>query len=1518
MTAKAEDTLSGIQTLVRDMQVRENPYTILEIVPDAADAEIGYYIEGNEPILSQRLEDGRWLSWQERLAGIETKQERLEFMSETMQSLQDFYNVRFPGLSIMQGAEEVPISYVEYSESKTPIDGGSQINIPERSKNGVFRYTEDTTLVRYKIQFDYATHTQDDLKLDNPATQYYYPVAELITSTNMNSILPETMVYTLQNPGIVNLEKFVEEDTWGNLKGSVSGGDNGGVSGNAAGSVSGSDLGVDYYVVKFVPWDNTVTGLPYYSLYVPGQIVQDPAGSYEFVEGAGEFPVIFPAETVYYTGGFINNDWFARKVINLDPDQVSGFKMKVITMTAYEVAAATGFVETNKERDYDLLYLASGRQMLPASDTTPLSYNDYLYDADGNPIMNADGTAQMVNDISAAMRDYLFDYTVSNGLPCIVDASIVYDPTATDGASADYDHTQVLGTDCTNIFYLALEFMQASPSQLYEESQAAGYAAPAWADLLNAITDSDKNYVTEQVYSFYRPYTLIGPAFFTDMYYINGVAQGAKADGFSPVIDEINAENLNREADISGEFPQLPTDVSQATIVRHIINYKNRSQTLLKDTLHVLDIEPCLTDENSYELTEDMVRVWALGADADDVERELTIVIDHMTTAEFIGKIDDINESYDLVYIGTSTAYMNIDANGSTVFNDSGMNGLIYFHTGDQRIANAELAGQLASEKKDSNTVFSYNRVRYSGNDITKQKRDELLSFLDASYPIVVSDSLFTTQGGTSDDAGTIRVVDADIVDCTSYMYEFLDAAQKRGNFYTESDVPRESGMFGFYLNRPKIEFVQTHFGTDTYAPGYDGIYLLNQDVNGRYLLEYRFMIVNEGAASVQTRYQCQLFADSDADGRFSASEELGDISITQNGNVVAFDQLYAGREYVLTRSVPNEYAGLLPWKVEVTQVGNPNIHNGWIGYTKLKGLERERVKILQITRNPLNDNEKLFNLQERVESPTDIYHKLVYGSFDAEDRDEYTGIYADFDISVTTMTLNEYINEYVNVNSDILNEYNMLILGFAEGYNDIPNNEHGYTNDMGALDAIRDYVISGRSVLFTNDTVSYVNYKPGTQQIDRNGAHRTNIGNERYNTYEVTKTFRALVGMERYGNGKDKAYAPKNNNFVDTGFSQGYTYSIINAMSDHSISYPGEVVGTSETCSNDYLNMNYGTVYYNDTSFDNGAIPNRFGEVDALQVTQVNAGQITEYPYRLEETLNVSPTHAQYYQLDFATDEDKDNKSDVVVWYCLGGRSRSADGQKTIYSMSPNDVTNNYFIYNKGNVTYTSMGYSGDNSTVDEAKLFINTMIAAFRAGVKNPTVTVLNGGTKDAAEITSVNRYHDDTSYTSEEGYDDGKDLSELGNPNDGSRNDTFEKVYFKVNDPNFIKGTRKISLRLYEDVYVADSSNPPAGLMSDFTYEGKTVFYKPITGRNVAGVEVQIPIRKASNNEEVSEDELISGEIYYILIPKDKVTKAEKRYSVYFEVWSRLTNYNQTVETGKGYQRFDFTKVQLFDLE
>ncbi|MCH5255820.1 MAG: DUF5057 domain-containing protein, partial [Lachnospiraceae bacterium] len=1257
------------------------------------------------------------------------------------------------------------------------------------------------------------------------------------------------------------------------------------------------------------------------------------------------------------------------------------------------------------------------------------------------------------NDLDAKVVDLLYTKVAANALPALVDGSILYGKSTEGGAIESHPDAN---TENTDIFRLA--------AMLCQQDLSKDYTGVSKTDLLKAIEDGDKNFTTEQVYCRLGDGkdSIINSLFFNPTMHREG--NDEVEEGFRNVLDEIELENLYRKSDTSAQYKPLSTNVSQAEAVRHIINYQNRRNVETKKNIKVLEIQPALT--TTPELTKSQIQKWAPGVE--------TVETTIMTTAEFIGKIEKINEIYDLVYIGTSKEHLNIsnwitdtgkssDGKylGSTVYNDSDMDGLIYSNIGDKRVVYLPMIGLLDSEYRQSDgRTYYYNFVRYGGNDITKEKKEALLSFLDGSYPIVISDefieqpltvfeddsfagrrvtlgvgtyheedlkkhqiftgdntpakgiSSFQLKEGyqvtlystpdctgnvlgydyitytgdvdifakvtadnlptwnnrcrslvvdripdTSESAGTnvnkalVRNIDENHIDNSSYLYEFVQTALDKDykNFFAYSDLDENgSELFKFYLNRAKASLVnfktngfkssELGSGSGTNANINDVTYIY-PNVVGRYTLQYEFTIQNEGAASMDTRYYCKLYIDVNADGKFSEYEEVTDIVMLNKntGGIVSSNELYAGIPYTITREVPTGYKGLLPWKVEVCQINNSNIYASQQGYTKLNGLDKEILKICQITRN----STAIIDLSWEIETEGTYYNILVYGG--DYNGVHYPGITNDFELDVTTISVNEY-EQYIADNSDYLDEFNMLILGFSDMYDD-------FTGDAntGAMGAIVEFINSGKSVLFAHDTTSFFNNPivDGTQmgwtQRDSTNATSDLIGitNDTRFAAALNKYVRPLVGMDRYGvlsspivkrgvalkdgqggwgdlvnSKKDVAYKPKSGRKESVPEAQGYTYTTITAKdkrgwdqsgANYNDSYldfnksnlftsntPGYGAMVDPVFRNEYTSQRFDVCYYNNSLNDRGEMNTKNnGEVNAAHVTQVNQGQITEYPYKIEPEFEVGATHSQYYQLDYTADDDGDGQSDLVVWYCLGGRT-SGDAAKTntIYSQSPNDVRNNYYIYNKGNITYTGMGHSAQYDqkyTFEEAKLFINTMIASYQAGVKPPSITILESGLPESAQLTTMYRY-----------YDEVNDILLT----DATSTDSYEKVYFTVRDLNFVKGSRMIEAHAY---YHIDGE----GGSEVITVDGEEIAVTPLSEL----------IHRVDTDEFIGPYPLNSGDIYYILVPKDVMKRCENGLDIYLEARSTITT-NTTIEnvytTDKVYAKLRVLRAYLFELD
>lgn len=1725
--AEAADTFLGIQNLITEVsqeyEATQEKYTILEVVPDRSASEIGYFFDGYEPALSVWDDnEKRWKGWREQLAECASETERRELIegdgtpgSGLKAKLQAYYN--------KQGITNGPVSIAgEYAESTTEQEGFERIDFNNAEQTGWFEAKSPSSgenEAGYQVVF----LKIDDYSLNSGTAYYKVGNATLVDESNKESISTSASIYkkTTEN----GIEYYVYYDIWGNVnqgedyddaengddesaEGESGEGDNietvvfssNSVSDNSSpidddtdddtdddaddeSSVSDNAAQIDviplndsnennsneddpkednssdltreienqgYYTVTFEVIKSDTQLQENESVYIADEqkIQRNNAAEYTFCEGTiaeGGQKYDLGQKNIYVKTIFANQEWFKKHVLSMTEEEYASFPVEVISYTPEELN------QMEVIPDFDFLYINSGKSA------------DLFYDTNV--------------DISVEVGWMLFS-KVQTGLPCLIDGNVIFKKA---DSNAEVEKNQTISG--TNIFKLCTMLCQDSVEGITVDFANAD-AETFWNNL--AIGHEDGNFTTGHVYCHTENLqSIVNDNFGEYTIYKEGEVIPV---GFQKVLDEIELENLYRMSDVSGEYKPLSTDISQATVIRHIMNYINRRNEQVKENISVLEIQPAKTFRGEPELTLDQIQKWAPEVKSADI----TV----MTTAEFIGKVESLNDKYDLIYIGTCKDYMNTQ-DGITVFNDTAMNGLVYYHTGDMRIASMELAGQLDNEYKGnnrSNKLYYYNPVRYGGNDITLEKKKALLSFLDASYPIIVSDEFFGESGSTdtglvtlyngndytgasaafgvgrydmgemermgirndqlrsikvpegytvtlywdSNFGGSSRVITADTpnlgrigwdrqasslvvehkeqvilytdenyrgtgaafgigrynmnemqsrgigndqlssikvpegykvtlywdidfggnsleitadtgnlgvypgwnnqatsfvvesnkavelerainencIDNCSYMYEFATEALSKNNFYARSEITDDSDLFKFYLGRPKVSIGNLRANG---IKNQNGVYEINMDSNGRYLLEYRFSIINEGAASADTKYGCKLLIDVNADGKYSDLENLSDITITQNGNAVSPNELYAGKEYVLRRYVPDGYKGVLPWKVQISQVNNPNIYSGARGYTKLLGQERETIDILQICRREdlyWGENaDALLNLEERIATTGDIYNVLIYGGYYGGVY--YEGIYKDFDINVDFVLIEEYeerFREYKNNNKNLLDDYNMLILGFSDAYGEIYDNE--------ALDAIVKFIESGKSVLFAHDTVSYFNHDKAKQDeqgyIYREG-NDTGRHDQTVNAFTLTKAIRGLVGMDSYGItsfaplkagntlntsspywkqlqalGKDIAYVPKSNKTQAFGLTQGYTYSIISAK-DRKAGDPGSQISyfTQNQCgitggfTNVYTNLKYDRVYYyDDQSCEDGEINigHSNAEVSNLWVTKVNDGQITEYPYKLSDEFMVSNTHGQYYQLDFMADDDGDGQTDLVVWFCLGGRTNGNTRQETIYSMSPNDVANNYYIYNKGNITYTGVGHAGDASTVDEAKLFINTMIASYNAGMKSPYITILEGPDAGAAKQTVLYRYFDDEFSIDLDGA--------------GSAVDSYEKIYFTVRDDNFVKGSRKIAVHVFYDA--ADGTQ---------TIDGSDV---PVKELKLNGT-----VFNAADNSVANPDNLQSSGVYYIKVPEELLATFDTGDKFYFEAQSIITSNNNVLSTDKAYANLEVLKTYLFDL-
>lgn len=741
----------------------------------------------------------------------------------------------------------------------------------------------------------------------------------------------------------------------------------------------------------------------------------------------------------------------------------------------------------------------------------------------------------------------------------------------------------------------------------------------------------------------------------------------------------------------------------------------------------------------------------AIYADDDTTSVSVDVTINSMTASEFVGHIDDIASEYDMIYISDRK-----NSNNNDLITGSG--NLRYSHVGAGRKVTTgtkelhKLLGQLDNEY-DQNWIGNKGIRRFapfntygsegggyfrgSGNDMTSEECEELLEFVKSGYPVVLGNSLLNSD----------RTVDTAEVDNSSYYYEFLSQAISYDNVVTKSELDSGQKDMNFYFNltKPVIQFDEnggrpkepTRIGeAETDENGY---------IDGE--LKYTFTIENDSEVTpMSTTYDCELYLDLNFDGNFSEKESQKNYMVIQdeNGNVLSQKdygngdmryELKSGQKYTVTRKIPADYFKVITWKLKLTNNRNAYIHTSEIGYAKQKNTGTpQQINVLQLIPERCTWNLK-----------TDTNFQKWLKQIE------------DFNINITTKTVNE-IKTYTRADMDsLLSDKQMLVIGFADVYQDI-------SNDNGQVNAILDFVKSGKSIIFSHDTTSYVNYdkdkmyeKIATTEygVDEN----TNRYYDKW-LFETAKNptwglslntiLRSVVGMDRYGITSDETIG---NQTVSQLLKKGQGLDSSSVSFSDLISVSGDIAySTGSGRSSSYAQPQAYTNHLV-SGIKLGENGNRSKVTSAAKI---NDGAITQYPFRIGNSISVAETHGQYYQLALEQDKDingmSDGKTDVVVWYCL------RDG---IYDYSPNDVRNNYYFYSKGNVIYTGAGHS-TVSGEEEIKLFINAMVAAANVTAVEPEIHFVKSR-NPAAEI-ETSRYYmtDQSSWTSGENNTLEKDMT------------------------------------------------------------------------------------------------------------------------------------------------------------
>lgn len=773
--------------------------------------------------------------------------------------------------------------------------------------------------------------------------------------------------------------------------------------------------------------------------------------------------------------------------------------------------------------------------------------------------------------------------------------------------------------------------------------------------------------------------------------------------------------------------------------VRYILGISQRKPYYGRDTtLKVLDIEPSVgldtSSKPNWTRSENFIRRLI-----PDFQGKIEVT--HMTTAEYIGKVEDINSEYDLIYIGldigaynTKTQWVNLSSGGVsatiTDFNDDSLDGKIYFHLGDKMISTCYAGGN-----RNRSVRFIYNNagtgvvgseeLRFAGNDITNIKKNELISFIASGKPIVAEKYLYDLESFFIDTNSNIyslvsayRNTDTDV----NGIYLYSDTKRLQDSLRNRSEGVTFTSVPALY-NGTTVSETNPTISNPNYLP---------TNGSGNAYMEYHFNVPGEG-------YNYRIYVDQDRDSKFTANE------IVKEGTAVSGDN-------VCTYEVASSIVGIVRWKIEVYRLDNSNVRYTQTGSSAVRlrsDTEKKKLKVLQIM--PKNDasllnleNDELFKKRYSNLNDFDVtVRTITWTDFEKF----FKGEGFSFDMSKDISSTNPASDVLASVSDELdhsghkikseldgkeigkLSSYNMIIVGFGDTYGGVD-----LSNDNGAVEYLQYYTKLGKSILYTHDITSIYNLKYN--------------GNKTFG-YTANAMMRDIMGMNRYKAVSTELSEAMKNALIEYQASisydeissdqkQGFTYYAMKKL--------GWTKNQTDWSNTNKTNWNYNKLPYRYmiTNPQGNAVVSEnsvssttgFANTNDLTTTatKVNEGQITTYPYKISDVLPIAKTHAQWYQLNM---ED----TEVTVWYCLSdpvasgnsgtGSARTSstagggDGSALAYGVSPNDAANNYYIYSKGNVFYSGVGHSAVNSDM-EAKLFVNTMIAAYRISYDAPTVRI------------------------------------------------------------------------------------------------------------------------------------------------------------------------------------------------
>ena len=668
------------------------------------------------------------------------------------------------------------------------------------------------------------------------------------------------------------------------------------------------------------------------------------------------------------------NDWLKQYVFNSlegEENEKDEFAVEVKTVKAGDVTA-------EMIGEADLIYLEDGKAVIQGDFLAGEFERNYI-------------EKDTVSDLSVEKGYQIVYRAVNDLLPVMVDYGIVED--TENYVDTNYQKLAKVFLKKDLEAYLT-EF--DTPEKLFGNLEASEHPDKE---------DNHFNYVNRNIYIINEDIPLAAEDF-------NESFNSDKVEkGFKEVLSAIQAENsaLSEENKISEA-------ISKAKVVQYIINYAVGLISDFRD-MRVLELQPTTNETNDLQIRSDSENDYTTlywkkkdstlaGQQILRSTKKIDIVIDQKSVDELAGETTDLNNTYQMIFVGLDGQRLNQN-NKKTVYNDSDMNGIIYSAKGD------------LTDSEDN---------RYAAIDLTVEKKNALLDFMKAGYPIVVEDGFFVDRTAKEVNENAINTK---LVDEESQMYAFLKKAisEHEDYIYTISDV-HSSSLFPVQVNirRPKIAYQDE----DNVA----SVQTVSADESGNYQGQIAYKITDDNGDSYFNDVAIRLYFDLNNDGRFTNAEELGlDGYSNDNGSItIDFNQTNKG---------------IIPWKLEVADTENAYRRDDLRGFFIISQEVITPIRVLQVV---VENTDATADLKKAYDADNVLLGYYLRGA------EGLAGVYYE----IETLTPDE-LSQKLAVQADyLLNDCDVLVLGFGEEY------QLG-----GAADAVNSYINENRPVVLSSKALS-------------------------------------------------------------------------------------------------------------------------------------------------------------------------------------------------------------------------------------------------------------------------------------------------------------------------------------------------------------------------------------------------------------------------------------------------------------